>query len=65
MSTAIFDRGCAVDSDSSPDTAARFRAPIKAFPPRVEAAVEGLVAAAPPHGPAQRDRLAAIQGGGA
>lgn len=65
MSTAIFDRGCAVDSDSSPDTAARFRAPIKAFPPRVETAVEGLVADAPPRSAAQRYRLAAILGGGA
>ncbi|MCG2621770.1 hypothetical protein LVY72_07540 [Arthrobacter sp. I2-34] len=65
MSTAILDRERTVRKESSTDSAAGFRVPIKPVSSSVDAAIERIVAAAPPLSDAQRDRLATILGGGA
>jgi hypothetical protein len=63
MSTAIFDRYLTAHSDSSTGTALGFRGPTKAFPSTVAAAVERILAAAPPQPHDQRARLAPVLGG--
>jgi len=62
MSTAILDREKTVYKESSTDVAIGFRVPISSS---IDAAIERIVAAAPPLSDAQRDRLATILGGGA
>ncbi|MDJ0356055.1 hypothetical protein [Paenarthrobacter sp. PH39-S1] len=65
MSTAVLDRKATVHKEPSTDAAAGFRAPTKPFSPQVDAAIDRIVAAAPPLSQSQRDRLAAILSGGA
>lgn len=65
MPTAILNRKTTVPKETATDVAVGFRAPIKTFSPEVDAAIDRIVAAAPPLSQDQRARLAAILGGGA
>lgn len=62
MSTAVLNLEATVHKESPTDIAADFRVSIASS---VDAAIERIVAAAPPLSQAQRDRLATILGGGA
>lgn len=65
MPTAVLDRGSKVHKESSTEPATTFHASDNLVPSSIEAAIERIVAAAPPLSRAQRDQLATILGGGA
>ena len=62
MSTVTLNRETTVHKEFSTDIATGFSVPISSS---IDAAIERIVAAAPPLSQAQRDRLATIIGSGA
>ena len=64
MATAVLDRKETATKGTGTELVSRPYTPIKVFPPEVDAAIDRIVAAAPPLSQAQRDQLAAILGGG-
>ncbi|MCC9192735.1 hypothetical protein LOC59_03575 [Arthrobacter sp. zg-Y916] len=64
MATAVLDPKTTALKGTSAELVSRPYTPIKVFSPEIDAAIDRIVAAAPPLSQAQRDRLAAILGGG-